>query len=375
MFVTNGGVASDINGAVGYSATSGSNKVFVAGPGSVWQNRGYLYIGFSGKGNQLVISNAGTVTASMLQIGVSAFNSSNQLVVAGGTLLVTNTLTVYNGTLTLNSGRINAATLSLSAAGVASATFNGGTLQTRMTTAPVGPFVIGNGTNAAIFEMLATGTHSFSGGLAVRSNATLKGVGTILGNVTNQNGGTLSPGSSIGQISMNADLVFNAGSTNIMDLNANTGASDTIVGMMNVTYRGTLQLSNLAGVLANGNSFTLFSATNYFGAFDSVLPHSPGPNLRWNLDRLTIDGVLQVVAKTPSPPPLISGTTLSAGNLVITGGNGVPYDPCVLWSSTNLAADVWTPWVTNYFDASGNVIFTNPILPGEPVRFFRLQVE
>jgi hypothetical protein len=203
----------------------------------------------------------------------------------------------------------------------------------------------------------------------------LKGVGTIVGNATNQGGASISPGSSLAQIFITGNLVCSPGSTNLMDLNANTGASDTIVGMMNVTYRGTLQLSNLAGVLANGNSFTLFSATNYFGAFDSVLPHSPGPNLRWNLDRLTVDGVLQVVAKTPSPPPVISGTTLSAGNLVITGGNGVPYDPCVLLTSTNIAATVWTTWVTNYFDTSGNVIFTNPILPGEPARFFRLQVE
>jgi hypothetical protein len=47
----------------------------------------------------------------------------------------------------------------------------------------------------------------------------------------------------------------------------------------------------------------------------------------------------------------------------------------VLLTSTNIAATVWTTWVTNYFDTSGNVIFTNPILPGEPARFFRLQVE
>jgi hypothetical protein len=99
--------------------------------------------------------------------------------------------------------------------------------------------------------------------------------------------------------------------------------------------------------------------------------------LRWNLDRLTVDGVLRVVAKTPSPPPLISGTAISAGSFVMTAGNGVPYDPCVLLSSTNLAAGAagWTPWVTNYFDGYGNVIFTNPILPGEPGRYFRLQVE
>jgi hypothetical protein len=162
-----------------------------------------------------------------------------------------------------------------------------------------------------------------------------------------------------------------------MELNANNGASDAIIGMTNVNYGGTLVLSNLSGVLANGNFFTLYSASNYSGAFDAVLPHSPGPGLRWNLDQLPVNGVLWVVTKTPSPPPLISGTSLSTGNLVITGGNGVPYDPCVLWSSTNLAAgaSAWIPWTTNYFDGFGNINFNYPILPGEPGRYFRLQVE
>jgi T5SS/PEP-CTERM-associated repeat protein len=374
MFVTNGGVVGNNFGYVGFNSSSISNRIFVSGTGSVWQCRALLYLGYFSKGNQLVVSNGGTVTASSLLIGNTTGNASNQVIIAGGNVLVTSCDVNY-GTLTMNSGLLNVATLTLNSNRQPRVAFNGGTMQIRNTAATATPFTIGDGTNAAFFEMLLNGTHTVPGGLILRSNAMLKGVGTIVGNATNQGGASISPGSSLAQIFITGNLVCSPGSTNLMDLNANTGASDTIVGMMNVTYSGTLQLSNLAGVLANGNSFTLFSATNYFGAFDSVLPHSPGPNLRWNLDRLTVDGVLQVVAKTPSPPPLISSTTLSAGNLVITGGNGVPYDPCVLWSSTNLAAGVWTSWVTNYFDASGNVIFSNLILPGEPARFFRLQVE
>jgi hypothetical protein len=78
--------------------------------------------------------------------------------------------------------------------------------------------------------------------------------------------GTLSPGSSIGQIIINADLVFNPGSTNIMEINADTGASDMLAGISNLTYGGTLLLTNVAGTLTNGSSFQLFSASNYTSA-------------------------------------------------------------------------------------------------------------
>jgi T5SS/PEP-CTERM-associated repeat protein len=294
LFITNGGVIVNLNGRVGFNYYSGSNQVLVSGPGSLWQNRGSLYLGFSGKGNQLVVSNGGTVTASMLLLGIGATSASNQLVIADGNLIVTNNLNIYYGTLTLNSGLLRAATLSLAASRQPKVAFNGGTLQTRSTSATTTPFTIGNGANAAVFEMLPKGSHSFPGGLIVRNKATLKGAGRISGSVTNQNGGTLSPGSSIGQISVSGNLTLDPGSITVMELNAETGTSDTIVGMKTLTYGGTLQLSNLGGSLADGTSFRLFRARHYAGGFDNVVPHTPGPGLEWNLSRLAVDGVLQV---------------------------------------------------------------------------------
>ncbi len=377
MFVTNAGMVVNNYGYVGYNSSSVSNKILVSDTGSVWQARSPLYLGYVSKGNQLVVSNGGTVTAPILFIGNNSANASNQVVIAGGSLLVSSSLMVNFGTLTLNSGVLNATALTLSDIKQPKLAFNGGTLQTRSTTATSTPFVVGDGANAAVFEMLATGVHTFPGGLILSSNATLKGVGTIVGDVTNRNGGRISPGASLGQIAISNRLVLNPGSVTAMELNATTGTSDALVGMTNLIYGGTLQLTNISGVLTAGDSFALFSASNYFGAFDSVLPHTPGPGLRWNLDRLTVDGVLQVVAKSPSPPPVLSSVALSAGNLVIGGANGVPYDPCVLLSATNAAEPVvnWIPWKTNYFDGSGNVVFTNALPTDEPQRYFRLQVE
>ncbi|HWQ93763.1 MAG TPA: hypothetical protein VN673_19025 [Clostridia bacterium] len=60
------------------------NTVWVTGPGSFWTNADVLLIGRSGVGNQLVISNGGTVsTLSYSYFGVSSGASSNGAVVTG----------------------------------------------------------------------------------------------------------------------------------------------------------------------------------------------------------------------------------------------------------------------------------------------------
>lgn len=56
-------------------------------------------------------------------------------------------------------------------------------------------FVVGDGTNAAIYAMYTgdTGYHYFGGGLVVTNGATIEGNGTLVGNVTVL--GTFAPGS------------------------------------------------------------------------------------------------------------------------------------------------------------------------------------
>ena len=160
-----------------------------------------------------------------------------------------------------------------------------------------------------------------------------------------------------------------------MKLNALSNTADALSGMTNVTYGGTLLLTNLAGSLGAGNSFPLFSATNHFGAFDNLVPATPGPGLRWNTNELRIDGVLRVFSATTTPPTMASAMTAD-GNLVVSATGGIPYDPCYLLTCTNFpptAAD-WTCIGTNYFDVNGAANFTNAIPADEPQRYFRLQV-
>src|SRR5439155_1427032 len=165
-----------------------SNRAVVVGAVSVWRTLNTLPLGNNlangNGGHTLTVSNAGTVLASNLTIGSGASSKTNSLLVAGGNLFVTNNLTEgYFSTITLASGLINAGSLNSSGGNPLLFNFIGGTLQTRGTFAPPSspPFVIGNGIASATFEMLSSGTHTFSGGLVISSNALLKGVGTIKG--------------------------------------------------------------------------------------------------------------------------------------------------------------------------------------------------
>jgi hypothetical protein len=318
------------------------------------------------------------VLASNLSMNIQP---STIVVGPGGSLFVTNELTDgYYCALTLDGGLINAAGLSQGGGAALVLNFKSGILQLRGTGdsaafPPSMPVVIGNSNAQATFEMLsASGTHTFGRGLTISSNAVMKGVGTVLGNVTVLPGGSLSPGSSIGQMNIKG-LTLSDGSTNVMELNAGTGTSDTIIGLTNIAYGGTLQLVNLAGTLTNGSSFRLYTSSNYTGAFSTLLPSSPAPGLKWNTNQLTVDGVLRVMA-LHAPPPTIAGAQISGGNLQLQATGGLPYDPCFILTCTNLSSPVeWQYVSTNTFNSTGNALISLPVSPIEPARFYRLQVD
>jgi hypothetical protein len=152
--------------------------------------------------------------------------------------------------------------------------------------------------------------------------------------------------------------------------------ASNVQGLTNMVYGGTLQLTNLAGPHPFPfGSYTLFYASNYSGAFNNLVPSTPGPGGRWDTSELTVDGTLRVLSANV-PPPNIHRAVMIGGSLVLTPFPGVPYDPCYLLTSTNLAVPLanWACITTNYFDVNGNTSFTNAIFPGEPGRYFQLKV-
>ncbi len=175
-----------------------------------------------------------------------------------------------------------------------------------------------------------TGSGTGNGNVTVFEGATLAGNGRISRSVFIQSGGTLAPGNSIGTLAISNSLIFAAGSTNLMEVNLNTRTNDVVVGLTNVTYGGTLVVSNIgAQILTNGAAFKLFNATHYNGSFASIQPPTPGPGLLWDPSSLTVNGKLKVVG---CPVLTVTPATLPGGQLgasytasLSTGGGVSPY--------------------------------------------------
>jgi autotransporter-associated beta strand protein len=190
---------------------------------------------------------------------------------------------ITNGGLT----KSGAGTMRLNAAN----SYNGGT------TVSAGTLLVNN----------TAGSGTGSGGVTVNGGV-LGGTGTIAGAVAILAGGTLAPGASIGTLTISNSLTLSG--VIVMELNAAGRTNDLVRGLSSVTYGGTLVLSNVASVAAS-NTFKLFSANSYHGAFGALSPAIPGPDLAWNTNTLATDGTLRVVRTSP--------TTLAnarAGNLL-----------------------------------------------------------
>jgi T5SS/PEP-CTERM-associated repeat protein len=83
LLIRNGGILTNADAYVGNLVNSVSNFVMVSGAGSVWSNAN-MYLGYSGGQNSLVVSNAGRVQNSLSAwIGNDASSGGNRLLVTG----------------------------------------------------------------------------------------------------------------------------------------------------------------------------------------------------------------------------------------------------------------------------------------------------
>jgi alpha-glucosidase len=134
------------------------------------------------------------------------------------------------------------------------------------------------------------------------SNGTLGGNGLLTGPVVIQTNGTLSPGASIGILTISNTLSL-AGTT-VIEVDKVNLTNDSVRGLSSVMYGGTLVLSIVAGNYAVGDIFKLFDASSYAGSFASIVPALPGPGRAWDTSKLTTDGTLRIVTNsTPNHPP------------------------------------------------------------------------
>ena len=215
-----------------------------------------------------------------------------------------------------------------------------------------------------------------NGQLTLVSGQTLSGGGTVKGTTLVSSNATLAPGNFTGTFAFGGSLTLSNGSATVLQLSKAPATNEVVQVATTLTYGGTLALTNVSLTpLAAGDTFRLFSAATYSGAFTSLSPAIPGLNLAWNTNSLAT-GTLSVVA-SPTPLPKVSLIAIQTTNLILNVTNGVPNWPGCLLAATNLAipATNWTRLATNVFDAGGGLRFTNPYTANSAQMFYRVQLQ
>lgn len=256
-------------------------------------------------------------------------------------------------------------------AGISS--FSGSTLVNSGTLALVGNGSVSSSSNLNVAASAALDTSGRADGtLTLASGQVLCGNGTLNGSLVLSPGATLAPGLSVGHLTVTNTVALQG--VTLMELDKSAMTNDVLGGAVSISYGGTLSLTNLGGTLAAGDSFKLFAASAYTGAFTNVTPAIPGIGLAWNTQTLAIDGTLRIVS-VPTAQPKITRFALDGSALVIRATDGVPGWPCELLSATNLSLPLaqWSPVATNWFDAGGTLALTNPVNPAALRQFFRLR--
>jgi len=329
----------------------------------------------------IVLTNGGTFKSS----GTNVFSS--QLTLTGA---ANNTVSVGTGAqLTITTPIIGPGGLSKNGSSTlfltASNTYSGNTVVSGGTLALYGGGSDGaiassasiNVTSGAILDVSGRSdqTLTVANGQTLSGGAGTNGPGVINGLVNVSASGIFAPGiapTNTGVLSISSNLTL-AGAS-VMKLNVQAGTNDQ-ASAFNISYGGTLTITNYAGTLAAGNSFQLFVATNYSSSFTITnLPALVG-GLAWS-NSLAIDGRITVVSTSGPPvPPYITSINLSGTSLVINGTNGSAGQQFTVLSSTNLTLPLasWTPVSTNTF-SGGNFSVTNTLSTIAPQSFFIIRL-
>jgi autotransporter-associated beta strand protein len=292
--------------------------------------------GLNGTNAGAIIASSSTTSDSLLSINAASPSTNWGVIqdsISGGTRKVG--LALLGGSLTLTN--IN--------------TFSGNTTVSAGTLYLTGPGSIANSSavnigNGATLD--ASGRTDAS--LTVGAAQTLKGDGgfNVAGNLTNN--GTI-------EIKVNKT--------------GSTVTFDSIHGLSQIAYGGTLKLDLSGDPLVGGETLALFNATGYSGTFASISPSSPGPGLAWYKGSLTADGTLSVISL-----PVATSVVQSPTSMTVNGQGGPASRTYIVVSAGNPSTtrDLWIPELTNTFAPDGSFSYTIPIHQTVVRRFFSMRI-
>jgi autotransporter-associated beta strand protein len=356
-----------------------------------------------GASGDVIISGTGTFICASGETWVGENAAPGTWTMNGGTAILGLVHLAQNadatGVMSLNGGSLTAAEISTGNTGATQREldFNGGTLvaatdntnfihDLSAANVQAGGVVIDSaGHNVSINQSLAdaggggliklgagtlflNGANTYTGPTLVNAG-TLGGTGIILGPVTVASGAALAPGASVGTLTVNNSVTL--GGTTVMELSLNGGAptSDLLAVSGNLAFGGTLTVVVTGtNVLAFNDTFNLFDWGTRSGSFTAInLP----AGYSFDTSQLNVNGTIRVIGV----PPRINSTTVSGGNLVLTGVGGPPGASYTWLTSSNVAAPLasWTTNSTGVFDGSGGFSNAFPINPSVPAKFFRLR--
>ena len=252
--IRSGGAVSNLRGHVGFN-TGSSGTVIVRDPGSSWTGSGSFFIGNSGIGSLQVLDGATASTAGNSYLGFSPGASGSAIVSGAGSTWSTAARLVIGGNLAEAGG---AGSLRVEDGGVVTAT----------------------------------------GGVTNRFPGTVRGDGTIIGNVTNE--GVVAPGKSTGTLHVTGNFDHFLSATLQIEL-ASPASFDKldVTGNVNLGgdfFGGTLQVALIDGFVPHGiQSFDILDwGGSLGGSFVSIQLPTLGGSLTWDTSQLYTTGVLSV---------------------------------------------------------------------------------
>jgi hypothetical protein len=130
---------------------------------------------------------------------------------------------------------------------------------------------------------------------------------------------------------------------------------------------------------------TSFSTNAVTGAGSATLTITASNGIPSGIYALTFTGTSAGLAHTSTASltvqntsriPVAGSLVMNGNMLVISGTNGTYGGSYYVLASTNLglSPNLWPRIATNFFDGSGNFIFTNSLNASSPPQFYRLQM-